>query len=154
MKLIPHTDLFTYPGDVRVITVNTVGAMGTGIAETFRDRYMKVYWEYKKQCRGGYFHIGVPQFVVTEDGLKWLLFPTKMNWRNPSQYEWIHAGLQYLIDNIGEPDYIQHDWSLVFPPLGCGHGWLNFDNIKRLMQMFDDHIPNDVTLIAPKGYAV
>lgn len=154
MKIIPHTDLFNYPGDVRVITVNTVGAMGAGIAETFRDTYPAEYWRYKKQCHGGYFHLGVPQLVTTPDNKRWLLFPTKQNWRNPARYEWIHAGLQYVIDNIGEPDYIQHDETIIIPPLGCGHGGLNFNNIKVLLAKFDDHIPNRITVIAPPYYPV
>lgn len=152
MQIIPHTDLFAYPGDCRIITVNTVGAMGAGIAKDWRNRYWKEYHAYKRQCRGGFFHLGVPQLVTTEDDLHWLLFPTKQDWRNFSRYEWIHAGLGYIIDNIGEPDYIDPNWKLIFPPLGCGHGCLEFHNIIRYMDAFDSHVPNDVTLIAPQGY--
>lgn len=152
MQTLKHCDLFETPGDVRVITVNCVGAMGLGIAETFRDRYKKQYWEYKRRCKGGYVHLGVPELVVTDDGLRWLLFPTKYNWRNGSEYHWIQWGLQYLVDNIGEPDYVQHDEKIVFPPLGCGHGGLDFRHIARLMHMFDGHVPNEIILIEPQGF--
>lgn len=153
MLTIPATDLFSYPGDCRIITTNTVGAMGAGIAKIFRDRYREQYLTYQKQCRGGYFHLGVPQLVTTEDGLKWLLFPTKADWRNSSRYEWIHTGLGYIVDNIGEPDFIQPEWKLVFPPLGCGHGHLDFHKVKQYMEVFDNHVPNEVILIAPPGYS-
>lgn len=154
MQLLPHCDLFETPGDCRVITVNCLGAMGLGIAETFRDRYKKQYWEYKRRCKQGQVWLGVPELIQTDDGLRWLLFPTKHNWRESSQYSWIQWGLQYLIENIGEPDYVQHDWTLVFPPLGCGHGNLDFQHIARLMNMFDGHVPNDIILIAPQEYEI
>lgn len=152
MREIPDTDLFHCPGDCRFITVNTVGAMGAGIAKVFRDSYPNAYWAYKARCRKGYFHLGVPELITTEDQLKWVLFPTKQNWQDPSRYEWLHWGLQYIIDNIGEPDYIEPHWQLVIPPLGCGHGQLDYTNVRRLLQMFDDHIPNPITVIQPRGY--
>lgn len=154
MITLPSCDLFDVPGDCHVITVNCVGAMGRGVAEVFRDRYMKQYWEYKNRCRKKQVWLGVPYLVTTDDGRQWLFFPTKDHWRGNSQYEWIHRGLQYLVDNIGEPDYIQHDWHLVFPPLGCGNGHLDFQHIARLMDMFDGHVPNDITLIAPQEYEI
>lgn len=152
MKLIPATDLFVVPGDCRVITTNTHGAMGAGIAKDFRDRYPSEYYAYKRRCHAGYHHLGAPEMCNTPDGLRWLLFPTKDHWRDPSQYHWLHEGLQYLIDNIGEPEYVEPHWHLVFPPLGCGHGRLDFRNVLRLLERFDGHIPNPMTVIAPPGY--
>lgn len=152
MELIPHCDLFSYPGDCRIITVNTVGVMGAGIAKTFRDTYPDVYWQYKKVCKEGYFHMGVPELVTTEDGLRWLLFPTKAHWRDPSEYRYLEQGLGYLIQNIGEPGYVEPDWHLIFPPLGCGHGRLDFNIVKQILASFDGHIPNPITIIAPPSF--
>lgn len=154
MQLLAHCDLFETPGDVRVITVNCKGAMGLGIAQVFRDRYKKQYWEYKRRCHGGFVHLGVPELIQTDDGLKWLLFPTKYDWRDSSQYHWIHWGLQFIIENIGEPDFVQPDDLIVFPPLGCGHGQLDFRHIHRLMDMFDGHVPNPIVLIAPQDFDI
>ena len=153
MKLIPYTNLFDYPGDCGVITTNTVGAMGAGIALEFKKRYPKAYYQYHRECRAGYHHVGFPQLIQTEDGRQWLLFPTKDNWRDPSRYEWLKQGLGYLIENIGEPGYVQHDWTLVFPALGCSNGQLEFTHVKAMMEVFDNHVPNEVILIAPPGYS-
>lgn len=58
-------------------------------------------------------------------------FPTKQDWRNPSQLEWIAAGLDDL------KTYVTMDLpirSLAMPALGCANGKLSFKDVLSLIQ--------------------
>jgi len=50
---------------------------------------------------------------------KWVLnFPTKLDWRNPSEIEYLEMGLQKFLDTYIE----QGITSIAFPLLGAGNG--------------------------------
>jgi O-acetyl-ADP-ribose deacetylase (regulator of RNase III) len=116
-----------------VNTVNTVGVMGKGIALAFKESYPEIFQEYKAACKRGEVQIG--RMFVTEnrslDGPRWVIhFPTKEHWRNPSQPEWIQAGLQDLravIDELGIR-------SIAVPPLGCGQGGLDWQEVRPMIE--------------------
>lgn len=112
-------------------TVNTVGVMGKGIALSFKKTFPNVFKEYKKSIDTGEFKTGKVQVVSTGQlSPKYVVnFPTKQHWRNPSKLEYINEGLHDLRNKI--IDYkIQ---SISIPPLGCGNGKLNWNDVKPLM---------------------
>lgn len=138
-------DLFSSQAQTLVNTVNCVGVMGKGIALEFKKRFPDMFDDYVKRCREGRVRLGEP-YLYRRLTAPWILnFPTKDHWRSVARIQDIVAGLAYLRERYRE-------WgitSLAVPPLGCGHGQLEWRVIGpmlyRQLQQFD--IP--VELYAP-----
>ena len=123
-------DLLKADVDALVNTVNTVGAMGKGIALQFRRAYPDMFRAYQKACQAGEVQIGRmhvwetgfmtgPRFVIN--------FPTKRHWRGPSNMRWIDQGLVDLAATIRELGIA----SVAVPPLGAGNGGLAWAEVRR-----------------------
>ncbi len=129
--MIHYTQGNLLEADVEALvnTVNTVGVMGKGIALMFKERFPKNMDAYAQACKNGEVVTG-KMFVTTTDelvGPQWVVnFPTKQHWRSNSKMEWIEEGLQDLRRFIKE-NKIQ---SIAIPPLGSGHGGLNWQDVK------------------------
>ncbi|MGL4420541.1 MAG: type II toxin-antitoxin system antitoxin DNA ADP-ribosyl glycohydrolase DarG, partial [Gemmataceae bacterium] len=116
-----------------VNTVNTMGVMGKGIALMFKERYPDTYKSYAAACKAKQVELG--RMFVTEPGEligpRWIIhFPTKGNWRFPSQLAWIESGLDDLKRVILEKG-IQ---SIAIPPLGAGNGGLDWKDVRPLIE--------------------
>lgn len=124
------SDLFQSPARVLVNPVNTVGAMGKGMARDFRQFYPEMYDEYHRLCERGQFQIG--QLWLYKTPHKWILnFPTKQHWRDPSKLAYVKAGLQKFVDTYAEKGIT----SISFPMLGSGLGGLDWDRqVRPLME--------------------
>ena len=92
-------DMFAFPSEAIVNTVNCVGVMGKGVALEFKRRWPDNFRAYRKLCESGGLRPG-KVFVYEQadlfggDGRRYLVnFPTKDHWRDPSRIEWIEAGL-------------------------------------------------------------
>jgi O-acetyl-ADP-ribose deacetylase (regulator of RNase III) len=115
-----------------VNTVNTVGIMGKGIALMFKDAFKENYELYEAACKAGEVKVG-HVFVTHRNelfGPKWIInFPTKKHWRHPTKTQWVIDGLQDLRDFISKNNIK----SIAIPPLGCGNGGLDWQNVKKLL---------------------
>lgn len=123
-----------------VNTVNTVGVMGKGIALAFKETYPDIFAEYEAACRAGAVQVG--RMFVSENrslhGPRWIInFPTKQHWRNPSKLEWIRSGLVDLKRVILELDIR----SIALPPLGCGQGGLDWEDVRPLIEQALGDLP-------------
>jgi O-acetyl-ADP-ribose deacetylase (regulator of RNase III) len=126
-----YASLFDSPAQTLVNTVNTVGVMGKGIAKSFRERYPKMFDEYRRLCTANKLSIGNLHLWKSDD--RWVLnFPTKTTWRLPSKIDYIEAGLETFARNYASMGVT----SVSFPPLGCGNGNLNWDEVRPLMEMY------------------
>lgn len=122
-------DVFEANCQTVTCTVNTVGVMGAGVAKAYKARYPEVFPQYQKWCRSG-FKVGQLALQKLSDGRLGLLFPTKVHWKNPSQIEWVEAGLQKLVAEYKRRG-IQ---SLAITPLGCANGKLSYQkDVRPLM---------------------
>ena len=73
-------DIFESEMKTLVNTINCVGVMGKGIAKIYKDRYPKMFEEYKALCDAKKFDIGELFLYKTQN--KWILnFPTKKHWK-------------------------------------------------------------------------
>ena len=126
-----QTNIFESPAQTLVNTVNTGGVMGKGIAKEFKLRYPQMYREYRQYCDLRELEIGA--LHVWRGSQKWVLnFPTKTTWKLPSKTNYIERGLQTF-----QQYYMRLGIkSISFPPLGCGNGNLNWDEIKPLMSKY------------------
>jgi len=133
MILYVEGDLFQAPTQVLVNTVNTVGAMGKGLALTFKKLYPDMYEEYRSLCEENKIEIG--KLWLYKSPNKWVLnFPTKKHWRYPSKPEYIEAGLEKFASVYDEMEI----HSIAFPALGCGNGGLDFENVVQ--PLMHDHL--------------
>lgn len=147
---IQGEDIFAVPGDLYLITVNTIGVMGTGLAESFAKRFPDLRKQYRKDCNRGLIQVGRPVIYPGPDNKHYMMFPTKMNWRDPSQYPWIQVGLEWMIEAVGEE--IDPKWHIVIPPLGCANGKLSFGAVAPMISEAAQRMPNDVTVVYPWYY--
>lgn len=103
-----------------ICTTNCVGAMGKGIALTFKEKYPHVYKEYRKRFKGGLLKPNYLFTVPLSDHQQVLMFPTKIHWLQPSPKGLIYDNLRIL-----EEQYVELGIdSMALPPLGLANGWV------------------------------
>jgi len=75
-----------------------------------------------------------------------LNFPTKDDWRNDSELEYVENGLKYLAENYQDLGI----YTIAMPALGCGNGGLNWDEVKLRMEKYLGELPDlDVYIYPP-----
>jgi O-acetyl-ADP-ribose deacetylase (regulator of RNase III) len=132
-----------------VNTVNTMGVMGKGIALQFKNQFPNNYKLYKDVCANKELKVG--QLLITEEdsllgGKKVIInFPTKTNWRLPSEYEYISKGLVELKKIIIEKGIE----SIAIPPLGAGNGGLDWQKVKQMIIEALNELDCDIYLYEP-----
>lgn len=132
VKIERGKTIFDSNAQTLVNTVNCVGVMGKGLALEFKNRYPAMFDKYKSFCDKGVFKPGVLWIYKAEDG-KWILnFPTKVDWKNPSELSYIREGLKKFVE-IWEEKGIK---SIAFPLLGCKNGGLDPDDVIPLMEKY------------------
>lgn len=129
-------NIFNSPAQVIVNTVNTVGVMGKGLALSFKKRYPQMFEVYKRACEKHQLTIGKLMLFYAPD--HWILmFPTKENWRNPSKFEYLEAGLKKFVNTYAEKGIT----SIAFPKLGCGNGELSWNDVRPIMEKYLKPLP-------------
>lgn len=126
---ITEGDILHADTDALVNTVNCVGYMGRGIALQFKRSFPENNKAYISACKRDEVQPG--KMFVFETGLlhgpKYIInFPTKRHWRSKSKLADIDSGLIALIDEIKK---LGID-SIAIPPLGCGLGGLNWNDVR------------------------
>lgn len=138
-------DMFDAPADIRVNTVNCVGVMGAGVALAFKQRYPDMFKDYQRDCKDGRVQPGTMHVWKSLAG-DWIInFPTKRDWREPSRYEDIDAGLDDLrgyLDGIGPV-------TIALPALGCGHGGLDWGRVSQMISAKLDGVDAHVLVFEP-----
>lgn len=137
-------DIFESKVQTLVATVNCVGVMGKGLAKEFKERFPEMFKEYARACKRGELQQG-KLLVYDELGKKVLCFPTKDNWKGPSKYEFIEAGLKKLRENY-------EAWgitSIAIPPLGSGLGGLDWKKVKELIVNYLKDLPIETEIYEP-----
>lgn len=140
-------DMFKSKAQTLVNTVNCVGIMGKGIALEFRKRFPEMHEDYLRRCEAKEVKLGQP-YLFRSLLPPWILnFPTKDHWRSVSRLEDIIRGLRHV-----ERHY--REWgitSLAVPPLGCGHGQLEWRVVGPTLYRHLKRLDIPVELFAPYG---
>lgn len=150
VKLI-NGDLLQQDVEAIVNTVNTVGVMGKGIALQFKQKWPENFKAYARACKAGEVQPG-KMFMYDAGGLfrpRYIInFPTKRHWRGPSKIEDIESGLEDLVAQTKALDIR----SIAVPPLGCGNGGLDWNDVRPLIERAFEAVPGvDVRLFSPSG---
>jgi hypothetical protein len=141
-------NLLESDAEALVNTVNTVGVMGKGIALQFKNAFPNNYKKYSEACKNKELNVG--QLLVTEEnvlsGKKTIInFPTKTNWRLPSEYKYIEAGLEELVKVIEEKSIK----SIAIPPLGAGNGGLDWNKVKIILEKYLSQTKAEIFIYEP-----
>ncbi|OJW82987.1 MAG: Appr-1-p processing protein [Bacteroidetes bacterium 46-16] len=127
-------DILESSAQALINTVNTVGVMGKGIALQFKKAFPTNFKAYIDACKRGEVKVG--KLFVTKDknlntGEKIIInFPTKTDWRKPSEYSYIDQGL----DNLTHVIQAYNIKSIAIPPLGAGNGGLDWERVKKMIE--------------------
>ena len=142
-------DLLKDDADCLVNTVNTVGIMGKGVALAFKNTFPHNYLAYRNAFAAKQLAIG--RLLVVQDvnlllGQKTIInFPTKTNWKLPSEYTYIVQGLIALKAYLSENDIV----SVAMPAPGCGNGGLDWEKVKSLIEDKLADLPHDIRVYEP-----
>ncbi len=160
-------DVLTFsPSNTLVCPVNCEpGVMGAGLALQFSKEMPKLVAVQGLAVAAGKLAPGLPYHVPPNsverydhpDGAKQpavlqscpehiILFPTKNQWRHPSEYVWVWDGLTWLRQWCVERVEAQDPPIINMPLLGCGLGGLNTDIITSMIQSWEWTLPREVTL--------
>lgn len=137
--------------DAIVNTVNCVGVMGKGIALQFKNKWPENFRAYEAACKDRQVRLG-RMFVFDSGGLvkpNYIInFPTKDHWRGKSRIEFIRDG---LVDLVAQVKRLRIR-SIAIPPLGCGNGGLDWNEVRPLIERAFVGLPEvEVRLFAPSG---
>lgn len=134
-----------------VNTVNTVGVMGKGIALQFKEAFPVNNRKYMEACKKQELTIGKVLAVWDSNlllGKKLIInFPTKKHWRQPSKYEYIETGLAALVELLKK----ENIRSIAIPPLGCGNGGLDWNQVRKLIIQYLGNLNIDILIYEPNA---
>lgn len=160
-------NIFDSECDAIVNPTNPQGVMGGGLAGQFAQRYPEMLEWYKRQCTDGTHKIGEVQLYRTQFNLDHpggptnkvrsviVNFPT-MDLGHPAKLEDIKSGLEHLrmilqTQSDDLPPEVKIT-SIAIPPLGCGIGRLNWDEVEPLIrEALGDLEDIQVDLYPPDG---
>lgn len=148
MKIVPN-NIFDSHCDYLVNTINTVGAMGAGLALEFRLRVPRMYIEYMKKCEMKEIEIGKYWIYNDMERIykKILNFPTKKYFIHPSKPEYIKQGLIYFRNNYNRNNIT----SIAFPILGTRQGKLAPKDVLSIMRNFLSDFPIEIEICENKN---
>lgn len=149
--MIRYTEgnIFESDAEALVNTVNTVGVMGKGLALQFKEAFPENYAVYHNACKQGKLHTG--EMLVTEklllDGTRKIIinFPTKRDWRRPSEYCYIESGLIALKREI----LARSIKSIAIPPLGSRNGGLDWNRVRDMIVAQLQDLDCDIIIYEP-----
>lgn len=145
--------------DVIVNAVNCKGVMGAGMAANFKEVFPDMFAEYKADCNsktpsykpGGIVVYDIQSPPPGVHANKIINVATKDHWCDPSTYDWVFSGINmmhlYMLVHLHNPK-IQ---SITVPPIGCGHGGLEWPTVRDHLLFVFDKLPSHmlVRILSP-----
>ena len=139
-------DLLGSTAQTLVNPVNCRGVMGKGLAKAFKERWPEMFRQYQEACKKGEVRPGSP-LLFRDDDRQILSVPTKDDWKMPSTYEMVEAGLKAIRDHYRE-------WgitSIAMPALGCGLGGLEWSKVRPLIETHLGDLPIGIEVYEPRA---
>lgn len=133
IKTVDNTIFEIENARILINTINCVGTMGKGLALEFKQKYPKNFLEYKKLCNNNKIKIG-NLFWYKENNTIIINFPTKKNWQDKSEYNYIQLGLEELKDLLQTFSRAYYNQIIAIPKLGCNNGGLDWKIVKQMIE--------------------
>jgi O-acetyl-ADP-ribose deacetylase (regulator of RNase III) len=112
---------------------NCQGAMGAGIAVSFRERYPAMYEEYRRRCKAEprQFNLG-DVFLWRNEQQPWVfnLGTQERSWRGRASYDAIEAALMTMRQQA-DAEGIR---TIAMPRIGVGYGGLSWKKVRAIIE--------------------
>jgi O-acetyl-ADP-ribose deacetylase (regulator of RNase III) len=112
---------------------NCRGSMGAGIAVGFRERYPRMFEEYRRRCKAKprEFNVG-DVFFWKEDGLPAVfnLATQEDYWRHRATLQAIETALEAMKRRAAEEGIT----SIALPRIGAGYGGLSWKQVRPVLE--------------------
>lgn len=125
-------DLFNAPEEVKVVTINCVGAMGKGVAESAKAMYPELYTRYRALCKNNAQHLNYVWDWTSDNGKTIIMFPTKDHFKDPAIVDVIIDNISILKNLCVEKGYK----SVACTGFGMGNGWLKPEQYCKIIDVF------------------
>jgi O-acetyl-ADP-ribose deacetylase (regulator of RNase III) len=114
--------------------------MGAGIAKTIREKFPKVYDEYKQVCRNGLRPGAL--FAYPENGKVIVNLATQFMPGPDATYEAVVESLMRFSRNASQPDKIsRYGKKIAIPEIGCGIGGLEWPIVEQIIKLVEAAYP-------------
>ena len=125
---------------------NCAGAMGKGIALQFKNKYPKMYSEYRAMCKDGLFNPGDVFDYNYGNGHIYNL-GTQVSWKTKARLEYIEDSVVRMLE-LAASDNVS---KIALPAIGAGLGGLNWNDVKEILNMVSVNNP-DIELYVVEAY--
>lgn len=125
---------------------NCAGAMGKGIALQFRNKFPKMYLEYKAMCKAGNFNPGDVFAYNYGEGHIYNL-GTQETWRTKARLEYIERSVKAMLELATKNNVAK----IALPAIGAGLGGLEWDKVKEVLNKLSANYPN-IELFVVEAY--
>jgi len=116
---------------------NCKGAMGCGIAYQFKEKFPKMYNQYKKLCDIGKFLPGDVFNYKYDNGHIYNL-GTQATWKENAKFEYIELSLIKMFE-LAKMDQVN---KIALPTIGAGLGGLDWSLVKIIIEKVSESYPN------------
>lgn len=145
-------DMFSEKNCALVNPCNCIGVLGAGVAKEISNQYPEATDAYKRLCGLKWMKPGWVEVEQCNPGKNAdfiVHFPTKIHWKDPSEYEYVKLGLDSLWFVTKECGFKK----LCIPALGCGLGGLKWEVVKCMIeQSLYSLNETEIIVFEPKGF--
>lgn len=126
---------------------NCAGAMGKGIALQFRQKFPRMYYEYKLLCKKGIF---VPGDVFDFDYGNGHIYnlATQLTWRTKAKIVFIQTSMLKMFE-LATSEQVS---KIAMPTIGAGLGGLIWTDVKNVICDISNIYPN-ISLYVVEEYS-
>ncbi len=125
---------------------NCAGAMGKGIALQFKNKYPKMYSEYRAMCKDGLFNPGDVFDYSYGNGHIYNL-GTQVSWKTKARLEYIENSVGRMLALAASDNVTK----IAHPAIGAGLGGLDWDDVKEILNSASSNYP-EIELYVVEAY--
>lgn len=125
---------------------NCAGAMGKGIALQFKNKFPKMYIEYKRLCKEELFSLGDIYIYDYGNGTIFNL-GSQITWKTKADINAIESSLIKMLSYAQQNNILK----IALPKIGAGLGGLNWNDVKSLINIVAKDYPN-IDLFVVENY--
>lgn len=148
-----YGDIFESKAEALVNPVNCVGIMGKGLALQFKQKFPKMFNEYKAACDSRWYKPG-NVFIYTLPGSvppRYIFCAaTKNHWRDQSSLDIIETCVANIFAQIVKYKIP----SIAVPALGCGEGRMNWNVVQDVLHRGFGSLSDTQVLVYPPHMGV
>ena len=152
INYIPRGDIFRLPGVTSYAHgCNCAGAMGKGIAIQFRNKYPKMFAEYKKLCWAGLYNPGDVFPYEYQPGCFVYNLATQKHYAIHGQLaklEHIRKSVKKMLEHAA----VHCVTDIALPKIGAGLGGLNWEDVQIALEDVAEDYPG-ITLHVVEEYS-